>query len=73
MTARRHVPDAERRARLGAWAQRRDGSIPYLLLEDIGPDATRRVEDEVQGLRDWLGEFRIVPRFRTPIESELCR
>jgi hypothetical protein len=56
---------------VGGWAQRKDGTIACRLLEDIGAAAEREVEDAAHALGDWLGEARVTPRFRTPLEREL--
>ncbi|HEX8969415.1 MAG TPA: winged helix DNA-binding domain-containing protein [Chloroflexota bacterium] len=56
---------------VGGWVQRRDGRIAWKLLEDLGHDAERRVEAEAHDLEEWLGEVRVTPRFRTPLEREL--
>jgi hypothetical protein len=56
---------------VGGWAQRGDGEIAVRLLEDIGADATALVQAEAVKLREWLGDLRFVPRFRTPVEREL--
>jgi len=57
---------------VGGWAQRRGGEIVFRLLEDAGADAVAAVEAAAQRLGDWLGTVRITPRFRTPLERELC-
>jgi len=41
------------------------------LLEDIGAEAERAVLAEAQRLREWVGDARVTPRFRTPLEREL--
>jgi hypothetical protein len=56
---------------VGAWAQRRDGDIAVELLEDIGSEGATRVEAEAARLQAWLGEVRITPRFRTPLDKRL--
>jgi hypothetical protein len=56
---------------VGGWAQRRDGEVPFELLEDVGRDARRLVEETGAALKIWLGPLRFVPRFRTPLEKEL--
>jgi len=56
---------------VGGWAQRPDGEIAVRLLEDVGSDAAARIRAEADRLEAWLGEVRIVPRFRTPTEREL--
>jgi Winged helix DNA-binding domain len=57
---------------VGGWAQRKDsGEVVVRLLEDIGAQPTAAVEDEAARLRDWIGDVRVTPRFRTPLEREL--
>jgi hypothetical protein len=63
---------------VGGWAQRKagrdadgDGEIVFRLLEDIGSEATAAVEKQAERLADWIGDVRITPRFRTPLEREL--
>lgn len=56
---------------VGGWAQRRDGEVVFRLLDDVGADAAEAVADAAQRLAGWLGEVRITPRFRTPLEREL--
>lgn len=58
---------------VGGWAQRKDsGEVVVRLLEDIGAEAEAAVLAEAQRLRDWLGDARVTPRFRTPLDRELC-
>ncbi|SEL22273.1 winged helix DNA-binding domain-containing protein [Nonomuraea pusilla] len=56
---------------VGGWAQRADGEIVWRLLEDVGADAAAAVEARAAGLAAWLGDVRVTPRFRTPLEREL--
>ena len=56
---------------VGGWAQRKNGTIAYKLLEDVGAVAERAVESAAHGLGHRLGEVRVTPRFRTPLEREL--
>ena len=56
---------------VGGWAQRKDGEIALRLLEDVGADAVAAIEDSDDRLRTWLGEVRVTPRFRTPLERAL--
>jgi len=56
---------------VGGWAQRKDGEIAVRLLEDAGPDARAAIETQAELLGRWLGEVRVTPRFRTPLEREL--
>jgi hypothetical protein len=56
---------------VGGWAQRADGEIVFRLLEDVGRDAAAAVETSAARLGEWIGDVRVVPRFRTPLEREL--
>jgi len=56
---------------VGGWAGRKDGDIAFGLLEDVGADAVRAIESEVDRLQSWLGETKVVPRFATPLAKEL--
>jgi hypothetical protein len=56
---------------VGGWTQRKDGEIVHHLLEDVGRDARRRIEQEVERLATAIGDVRVTPRFRTPLEQRL--
>ena len=56
---------------VGGWVQRASGEIATRLLEDAGSDATAAVAAEAERLEAWLGDWRVIPRFRTPLEREL--
>jgi hypothetical protein len=58
---------------VGGWAQRGGGGgeIAYRLLEDVGAEAAAEVAAEAGRLADWIGQVRVTPRFRTPLEREL--
>ncbi len=57
----------------GVWAQRRDGGeIVVRWLQDVGSEAERAVAAEAERLRAWIGDVRVTPRFRTPLERELA-
>ena len=58
---------------IGGWVQRADGAIATKLLERVDRATTARVEREAERLAVWLGEVRIIPRFRTPVDKELTR
>ncbi len=57
---------------IGGWAQRKDGEIAVRLLEDVGTEASAAIAAEAQRLREWIGQVRVTPRFRTPLERELA-
>ncbi|MFH8383015.1 winged helix DNA-binding domain-containing protein [Kitasatospora sp. NPDC018058] len=56
---------------VGGWAQRADGGLVWRLFRDVGVEAERAVAAEAERLAGWLGEVRVTPRFRTPLEREL--
>jgi len=56
---------------VGGWAHRRNGEVAYRLLEDIGADAAGAVATAAECLRAWIGDVRVTPRFRTPLERQL--
>lgn len=56
---------------IGGWAQRDDGEIVVRLLEDAGAEVAHAADAEAAALAAWLGDTRITPRFRTPLEKEL--
>jgi hypothetical protein len=56
---------------VGGWAQRPDGEIAWRILEDVGSVAGTAIEAEAARLGDWIGDARVIPRFRTPLEKTL--
>jgi hypothetical protein len=58
---------------VGGWAQRPDGEVVVRLLEDAGAEAAAEAAEEAEELRRWLGDVRVTPRFRTPLEKELTQ
>ncbi|MGZ8613173.1 MAG: winged helix DNA-binding domain-containing protein [Actinomycetota bacterium] len=56
---------------VGGWSQAGDGEIATHLLEPVGEDATAAIDAERGRLGGWLGDVRIRPRFRTPLERRL--
>lgn len=56
---------------VGGWAQRKDGDVVFQLLTDIGRVGTANVESEAARTAEFLGEVRVTPRFRTPLERSL--
>ncbi|MEU3353380.1 winged helix DNA-binding domain-containing protein [Streptomyces sp. NPDC037389] len=58
---------------VGGWAQRANGEIVWRALTDTGRDTAAAVEAEAGRLATWLGDVRVTPRFRTPLERELVR
>ena len=58
---------------VGGWAQRPDGEVVFRLLEDVGSEVAAAVAAAAERLRAWLGDVRVTPRFRTPLERDLSR
>jgi hypothetical protein len=57
---------------VGGWSQRPDGEIRVGLLEAVDRTAAERIDAERERLARWLGDVRLTPRFRTPLERELA-
>jgi DNA glycosylase AlkZ-like len=56
---------------VGGWAQAKDGAINVELLERVDRQTERLVRTHRDALREWLGDIRFTPRFRTPLERSL--
>lgn len=56
---------------IGGWSQHPTGAITYRILEDVGSEAEALITAEASSLEAWLGDDRLTPRFRTPLEKEL--
>jgi hypothetical protein len=56
---------------VGGWAQRADGTVATRLLRDVGSEAEKAIAVETERCQTALGEHRVTPRFRTPLEREI--
>ncbi|MDX3313694.1 winged helix DNA-binding domain-containing protein [Streptomyces sp. NPDC054884] len=58
---------------VGGWAQRADGEIVWRILDarGVGSEAEAAIASRAAALASWLGQTRVTPRFRTPVEKEL--
>ncbi|HEX3790468.1 MAG TPA: winged helix DNA-binding domain-containing protein [Pseudonocardiaceae bacterium] len=56
---------------VGGWGQRKDGEIAFRLLTEVGAEVTGAVRSAAEQLAADLGDTRVTPRFRTPLEREL--
>jgi hypothetical protein len=56
---------------VGGWAQSSDGTVGTRLLERVDRRTARAIEAERRALQAWVGDVRVRPRFRTPLEREL--
>lgn len=57
---------------VGGWTQRKDGTLTWRPLDDLGREARTAVEAEVERMAAFLGERRFTPAYRTPLERELA-
>ena len=57
---------------VGGWRQTESGDVDLKLLEDIGADGRRAVEDEAARLSEWLGGTRVLPRFPSPLSRAIA-
>lgn len=57
---------------VGGWGQRSTGEVAVTLLEDVGLRTADAIHTEAGRLEAWLGDVRITPRFRTPLEQVLA-
>jgi hypothetical protein len=56
---------------VGGWAQRRDGAVVTHLLEDVGRERTRAIDEAAAALAEWFGDTRVTTRFGNPLQKEL--
>jgi hypothetical protein len=56
---------------VGGWSQADDGEIIMRLLEPVDGEAAAAIDEERSRLAGWLGDVRVRPRFRTPLERAL--
>jgi hypothetical protein len=56
---------------VGGWVQQRDGTIAVRLLEDIGTEHRKAVDDAAHELEELLGAVRFSVRFPAPLQTEL--
>lgn len=52
---------------VGGWRQGESGEVVLQLLEDIGAEGHRAVEEVAARLSEWLGGTRVLPRFPSPL------
>jgi hypothetical protein len=57
---------------VGSWCRRRDGEVVWRALTDIGAEGRSAVDAEAARLAAWLGDTRVTPAYRTPLERELA-
>ena len=56
---------------VGGWRQTDAGEVDIQLLEDIGKEGKRSLQDEAARLTGWLGGTRVVARFPSPLSRRI--
>lgn len=56
---------------VGGWVQGSDGEVVVELLEDVGREARRVIEEEAAAVGAWLGETVVTVRFPAPLDRAL--
>ena len=54
---------------VGCWRQSDTGEVVVQMLEDVGGEAVRAIEDESARLTGWLGGTGVLPRFPSPLSK----
>ena len=57
---------------VGGWRQTGAGEVVLQILEDIGADGRRALEQEAARLTQWLGGTRVLPRFPSPLSKAVA-
>lgn len=47
------------------------GAWTWKVIDDVGSDGMRQIDDEIERLRGWLGDVRVKWRYPTPITRRL--
>jgi len=57
---------------VGGWRQTDTGEVDLQLLEEVGSDGRRALQDEAARLTDWLGGTRVLARFPSPLSRRIA-
>jgi hypothetical protein len=57
---------------VGGWRQTETGEVDLQLLEEVGSDGRRALEDETARLTEWLGGTRVLARFPSPLSRRIA-
>jgi Winged helix DNA-binding domain len=57
---------------VGGWRQDESGAVELQMLEDVGSDGLKALEDEAGRLTEWLNGVRVLPRFPSPLFKEVA-
>jgi hypothetical protein len=52
---------------VGGWRQSDTGEVVLQVLEDVGAEGLRALENEAARLTEWFGGIRVLPRFPSPL------
>jgi len=58
---------------IGGWGQNREREVVYRLLEPVAAKVGNAVKREAAKVEEWIGDTKVTPRFRTPLEADLAR
>jgi hypothetical protein len=58
---------------IGGWGQSRERKVVYRILEPVSSQVSKDVAREAAAVEEWIGDTKVTPRFRTPLEAELAR
>jgi hypothetical protein len=58
---------------IGGWGQNQERRVVHRILEPVSSKVTRDVAKEAAVVEEWIGDTKVTPRFRTPLEAELAR
>jgi Winged helix DNA-binding domain len=58
---------------VGGWRQRDTGEVVLQMLEDVGSEGLRALENEASRLTGWFGGKRVLPRFPSPLSKDRDR
>jgi hypothetical protein len=58
---------------IGGWGQSKERKVVYRILEPVSSSVIKNVAREAAAVETWIGDTKVTPRFRTPLEGELAR
>jgi len=56
---------------VGGWRQSDTGEVVVQMLEDVGAEGRRAIEQESERLSEWLGGTRVLARFPSPLSKSV--
>jgi hypothetical protein len=57
---------------VGGWRQSDTGEVVLQMLEDVGTEGRRALDDEAARLSDWFDGTRVLPRFPSPLSRTVA-